>query len=66
MLSDSEKQKLKRQWDTINSMGYNRHTVSVYYSMAKIVSREMKGNIGRVSCPTTRKFVMGWVEKNVI
>lgn len=65
MISESEKIKLKKYLDSIKSIGYNKHTRGMYYYMAKVVSREMDGNIGKISCPTTRKFVLGWIEKYV-
>jgi len=64
MLSESEIKEIKKQLKVCES-GYSAVTRPAFRYLIKIASREIGGNLGKVTCDTCRRFTVNWLNKEI-
>ena len=64
MLTDSDIKRIKLELKECEK-GYSSDTRSSFRYLIKIASGELGGHLGEVTCQTCRKFVLGWIKKEL-
>ena len=64
MLTNSEIEKIKSELKECEK-GYSSDTRSSFRYLIKMASKELGGHLGEVTCQTCRKFVIGWIKKEL-